>query len=127
MTYQEFKKKPMFTISGCNKDIFNEAINQMSSDEVALLKLSVVFVIFLLLVSIVGYISAVWSVCAFYGLGLFLCCVLGVSIGFLVYMFVGKMIKFLLPEKIAYNTVCKLVYVHVLIAVGLNFLTSIYL
>jgi hypothetical protein len=50
-----------------------------------------------------------------------------VSIGFLVYMFVGKMIKFLLPEKIAYNTVCKLVYVHVLLAVGLNFLTSIYL
>lgn len=127
MTYQEFKKKPMFTINGCNKDIFNEAINKMSSDEVALLKLSVVFVIFLLLVSIVGYISAVWSVCAFYGLGLFLCCVLGVSIGFLVYMFVGKMIKFILPEKIAYNTVCKFVYVHVLIAVGLNFLTSIYL
>jgi hypothetical protein len=127
MTYQEFKKKPMFSINGYNKEIFNEAINQMSSDEVALLKLSVVFVIFLLLVSIVGYISAVWSVCAFYGLGLFLCCVLGVSIGFLVYMFVGKMIKFLLPEKIAYNTVCKFVYVHVLIAVGLNFLTSIYL
>lgn len=127
MTYQEFKKKPMFTISGCNKEIFNEAINQMSSDEVALLKLSVVFVIFLLLVSIVGYISAVWSVCAFYGLGLFLCCVLGVFIGFLVYMFVCKAIKFALPEKISYNIVCKCVYVHILLAVGLNFLTSIYL
>lgn len=125
MTYQEFKKTPFFVTNGSPKEVFDEAINQMSSDEIALLKLSVVFVIFLLLVSLVGYISAVWSVCAFYGLGLFLCCVLGVFIGVLIYIFVGKVIKFALPDKISYNTACKCVYIHVLLAVGLNFLTSI--
>lgn len=127
MTYQEFKNKLIFHKSGNPKSIFTETINQMSSDEVALLKLSVGFLIFLLLVSLIGYISAVWSVCAYYELGLFLCCVIGVFVGYLINMFVVKMVTFFLPEKISYNIVCKCVYVHILLAVGLNFLTSIYL